>query len=82
MMKKCVVRNITTVNKRPLKINMYADDITLVLKNFIDSRIVLSKIKFSECSGLFLNTNKTYAVCFYDDDNIYGKLIYKMALNL
>ena len=56
-------------NDRPLKIRLYADDITLFLKDMMDFREVLSKIKkFSNFSGLCLNINKTLAVRFGDEN--------------
>ena len=46
-----------------LKILQYADDITLLIRDLIDFREVLSRIKlFSKFSGLELNVNKTYAM--------------------
>ena len=51
----------------PIKIRMYADDATLFLKNVIDYREVLSRIKmFTRFSGLSLNVNKTTAMYFGD----------------
>ena len=52
---------------RPMKIKMYADDATLFLKNIIDFREVLSRIKlFSAFSGLCLNKNKCFAMYIGD----------------
>ena len=52
-------------DSRSLKIRLYADDITLFLRDMMDFREVLSKIKkFSKFSGLCLNLNKTLAVRF------------------
>ena len=46
-----------------LKILQYADDITLLIRDLIDFREVLSRIKlFSKFSGLELNVKKTYAM--------------------
>ena len=43
-------------------IKQYADDITFLLKDLIDFREILSKIKsFSEISGLQINKNKSFA---------------------
>ena len=45
------------------KIKMYADDATLFLKDMIDFREVLSRIKlFSKFSGLNLNKHKSAAM--------------------
>ena len=50
-------------SQRFVKILQYADDITLLIKDLIDFREVLSRIKlFSEFSGLKLNIKKTYAM--------------------
>ena len=51
----------------PLKVKMYADDATFFLKDLIDYREVLSRIKlFSYFSGLCLNKNKSSAMYFGD----------------
>ena len=51
----------------PLKVKMYADDATFFLKDLIDYREVLSRIKlFSNFSGLCLNKNKSSAMYFGD----------------
>ena len=71
-----------------IKLSQYADDTTLFLKDIIDFREVLSKIKkFSLVSGLKLNKSKSKAFCpcqpdaygasfeeifFYDRINILG----------
>ena len=50
-------------NTCPIKIRMYADDATFFLKDMIDYREVLSRIKlFSDFSGLNLNKNKSNAM--------------------
>ena len=50
-------------NSPPVKIKLYADDATLFLKNLIDFREVLSRIKlFSVFSGLCLNKRKCSAM--------------------
>ena len=52
---------------RATKIKMYADDATLFLRDFIDFREVLSKIKlFSAFSGLCLNKQKSAAMMIGD----------------
>ena len=52
-----------------MKIKQYADDTTFLLKDMIDFREVLSKIKmFTEFSGLKLNKKKTYAMRFGHDN--------------
>ena len=54
----------------PIKIRMYADDATLFLKNVMDYREVLSRIKmFTRFSGLSLNINKTTAMYFGDSSH-------------
>ena len=51
----------------PLKIKMYADDTTLFLRDNMDYREVLSKIKsFAKLTGLNLNKNKSYAMNMSD----------------
>ena len=51
----------------PIKIKMYADDTTFFLRDNIDYREVLSKIKsFSQCTGLNLNKNKSFAMVMSD----------------
>ena len=48
---------------RPIKIRLFADDISLFAKNLIDFREILAKIKlFSIFSGLQLNLRKSYAL--------------------
>ena len=48
---------------RPIKIKMYADDANLFLRDMIDFREVLSRIKlFSVFSGLLLNKQKSAAI--------------------
>ena len=55
----------------PIKIKQYADDTTLFVKDLIDFREVLSKIKsFTEFSGLALNKSKSYAMFAYRPENI------------
>ena len=58
------IKGITVIeNGRPKKIKLFADDITLLLKDQIDFREVLSKIKlFSDFSGLKLNMKKSMAM--------------------
>ena len=52
---------------RPIKIRTYADDTTLFLRDLMDFREVLSKIKmFAEFSGLHLNKNKTFVMMISD----------------
>ena len=47
----------------PHKIKQYADDTTFLLKDIIDFREILSKIKeFSEISGLKINKKKSFAM--------------------
>ena len=54
---------------RAIKIKQYADDTTLFLNDLIDYREILSKIKlFSLFSGLYLNTNKSYALSLGNKD--------------
>ena len=51
----------------PAKIKTYADDITLFLRDMIDFREVLAKIKlFSIFSGLYMNKSKSYAMYISD----------------
>ena len=51
------------LNDPPIKIKMYADDATLFLRDLIDYREVLSRIKqFSYFSGLCLNKSKSIAM--------------------
>ena len=48
---------------RQIKIRLFADDISLFVKNLIDFREILAKIKlFSLFSGLQLNKTKSYAL--------------------
>ena len=55
-------------SNRPIKIRIFADDITLFLQNLMDFREILSKIKLFTCfSGLVLNKKKSLALCFGDD---------------
>ena len=55
---------------RPVKIKQYADDIVLFLKDIIDFRQVVSKIKmFIECSGQELNKDKSLAMLVYNPNN-------------
>ena len=50
-------------NGHATKIKMYADDATLFLRDMMDFREVLSRIKlFSRFSGLFLNKQKSAAM--------------------
>ena len=52
---------------RTLKIMQYADDTTLFLRDMIDFREVLSKIKlFATFSGLYLNSSKSIAMMISD----------------
>ena len=52
-------------DSRTLKIKMYADDATLFLRDMMDFREVLSRIKmFSKFSGLTLNKQKSAAHSF------------------
>ena len=45
------------------KVKQFADDTTLLLRDLMDFREVLSKIKqFSKCSGLYLNEQKCEAI--------------------
>ena len=54
-------------SKRPIKIRQYADDTTMFLKDVIDFREILSKIKkFAEFSGLNLNKNKSFVMMLSD----------------
>ena len=51
----------------PLKIKMYADDTTFFLRDNMDYREVLSKIKlFSKYTGLNLNKSKSFAMVMSD----------------
>ena len=51
----------------PLKVKMYADDTTFFLKDDIDYREVLSKIKaFGNLTGLKLNKSKSFAMVMSD----------------
>ena len=53
---------------RAIKIRLFADDTTLFLRDLIDYREILAKIKqFSIFSGLLLNKSKSYAMCFNND---------------
>ena len=69
------VRNDPTIkgiklykSNRYVKILQYADDITLLLKDIIDFREILSKIKlFSEFSGLHINIKKSHAMTLGGD---------------
>ncbi|MEC7840051.1 MAG: reverse transcriptase family protein [Chlamydiota bacterium] len=55
------------------KILQFADDTTLLLKDLIDFREILSKIKlFSYFSGLELNKNKSIAMCLSNNCHYYG----------
>ena len=55
--------------ERSVKIKMYADDATLFLRDLIDYREVLSRIKqFSKFSGLFLNKQKSVAMLIGNTD--------------
>ena len=55
---------------RPVKIKQYADDIILFLKDIIDFREVVSKIKmFSGFSGQELNKDKSLAMLVYNPNN-------------
>ena len=59
---------------RPIKIKLYADDASLFLRDFIDFREVLSRIKlFSIFSGLCLNRNKCSAM--YIGDSSYKGIV-------
>ena len=52
------------INKKSTKIRQYADDTTLLLKDAIDIREVLSRLKeFETVSGLNINKNKSYLMC-------------------
>ena len=63
-------------SNRYVKILQYADDITLLLKDLIDFREILSKIKlFAEFSGLHLNITKTVAMKLGGDPWI-GRSVY------
>ena len=63
-------------SNRYVKILQYADDITLLLKDIIDFREILSKIKlFSEFSGLRINITKSHAMKLGGDSWI-GRFIY------
>ena len=66
----------------PHKIKQYADDTTFLLKDIIDFREVLSKIKaFSEISGLLINRNKSFVMLLglnsTPGDEIFGFKIVK-----
>ena len=61
---------------RPVKIRQYADDTTLFLRDLIDFREILSKIKlFAQFSGLELNKKKSYAIRF-GPDNLEGTSVH------
>ncbi len=54
----------------PIKIKQYADDTTLFLRDIVDFREVLSKIKsFTEFSGLDLNKSKSFAMFVCKPEN-------------
>ena len=59
------IKGVTLPNSTfTYKILQYADDTTLFLRDLIDFREVLSKIKeFSLVSGLCINVSKTKAIC-------------------
>ena len=63
------IRNNTKIKglqfaERAIKIKLYADDATLFLRDMMDYREVLSRIKsFSHFSGLQLNKKKSAAMC-------------------
>ena len=63
--------NIRGINiagfSRPIKIRQFADDTTLFLRDLVDYREVLSKIKrFANFTGLHLNKNKSFAMHIAD----------------
>ena len=63
---------LTSKNHRPVKIRQFADDTTFFLRDQIDFREVLSKIKeFGKFSGLQLNINKCMAMVL--DKNLTDK---------
>ena len=68
------IRNDNTIkginikgSARPVKIKTYADDTTLFLRDMIDFREVLSRIRlFSFFTGLFMNKSKSFAMFISD----------------
>ena len=65
---------------RPIKIRMFADDTTLLLKDQMDFREVLSKIKqFAIFSGLELNKNKSMAMIL-NNIKVYNRTIYDIKV--
>ena len=54
------------MSQEALKVAQYADDTTLFLSNTNDLTLSIQHLnKFSDCSGLFLNLNKSYAITTY-----------------
>ena len=69
-----------------LKIAMYADDITLFLRNILDFRIAMNIINnFSEFSNLYINENKSEALKIgtaeFQEENI-GNIKFKEKLKI
>ena len=51
------------VDNKEIKLAMYADDTTAILKDIASAKVVLKLLKqFSKCSGLSINIDKTEAL--------------------